>query len=321
MFNNVYLIFNPISGQGDPTTELATIRRVIEAHAQLAVLETTSDKSASELAKLAVSEGADCVIASGGDGTVSAVAGALIHNDTPLGIIPRGTANAIASAFGISNNVSIASETILNGMPTTVDIARCNNKPLMLLAGIGLEADVISQANRELKNRLGSAAYILSAFQQVRELDIFQVKLETPDRIITVSASGVTVANIAPATSVLAQGPSGIVPYDGWLDVTIFAPQGTGSAIAASYNLFQSALNRRSTQREDIGYFRCKSVKITTEPEQNVVLDGEMVGKTPVDIYCIPHGLTIMTPKSGTFDPLEKLEGLPDLEIICKEAQ
>ena len=44
-----------------------------------------------------------------------------------------------------------------------VDIASCNDKPLMLLAGIGLEADVISQANRQLKDRIGTAAYILSA--------------------------------------------------------------------------------------------------------------------------------------------------------------
>jgi YegS/Rv2252/BmrU family lipid kinase len=321
MFENIYLIFNPISGQGDPASELATIRSVIEARAELTVLETTPDKSASELAKWAVSQGADCVIASGGDGTVSEVAGELVHSDITLGIIPRGTANAIAAAFGISNNVGVASETILDGAATQVDIASCNGKPLMLLAGIGLEADVISQANRELKNRLGSAAYILSAFQQVRELDIFDVTLETPERIIKVTASGITVANIAPATSVLAQGPSGIVPYDGLLDVTIFAPEGTGSAIAASYNLFQSALNRRSTQREDIGYFRCKSVKITTEPEQNVVLDGEMAGKTPVDIYCIPHGLTLIAPKGGSFDPLEKLEGLPNLKIIYKEKE
>jgi YegS/Rv2252/BmrU family lipid kinase len=319
MFENTYLIFNPISGQGDPATELASIRSVIEAQTKLTVLETTPELSAGELAKQAVNEGADCVIASGGDGTVSEVAGQLTHSDIILGIIPRGTANAIAAAFGISNNVATASQTILDGMPTKVDIASCNGKPLLLLAGIGLEADVISQANRQLKNRLGTAAYILSAFQQVRDLDIFEVELETPDRIIKVTASGVTVANIAPATSVLAQGSSGTVPYDGLLDVTIFAPEGTGSAIAATYNLFQSALNRRSTQREDIGYLRCKAVKIKTTPEQKVVLDGEMIGTTPVDIYCIPRGLTLMAPKSGSFDPLERLEGLPNLEIIHKE--
>lgn len=319
MFNNVYLIFNPVSGQGDPGNELATIRSVIEAQCKLTVLETTPDDSAGKLAELAIAQGADCVIASGGDGTVSEVAGALVNGDVPLGIVPRGTANAIASAFGISSNVGIASENILDGIPTEVDMARCNGHPLMLLAGIGLEADVISQANRELKNRLGSAAYIISAFQQVRDLDVFKVEMETDDRIITVEASGVTVANIAPATSVLAQGSAGVVPYDGLLDVTIFAPEGTGGAIAASYNLFQSALNRRSSNREDVGYFRCKAVKITTEPEQKVVVDGEMRGTTPVEVHCITRGLTIIAPRDGNFDPLEKLEGLPKLEIKYKE--
>lgn len=319
MFKNIYLVFNPVSGQGNPQADLALIRREIEPNAALTVWETKADKPAEELAKLAVDKGADCVIASGGDGTVSAVAGELIKTDVTLGIVPRGTANAIAAAFGISNNLNEACQTILAGKPHKIDVASCNGKPLILLVGIGLEADVIAQANRQLKNKIGSAAYILSAFRQVQDLDTFKVFMETPNRTISVRASGVTVANVAPATSVLAQGPSGVVPYDGLLDVTIFAPEGTGGAIAASYNLFQTALNKQSTQREDVGYFRCSSVTITAEPEQEVVLDGEMVGPTPLEIYCIPSGLTLMTPANGNFDPLEKLEGLPELEIHHKE--
>ena len=116
MFENVYLIFNPVSGQGNPVEELATIRSVIEETIKLTVLETTPDDSAGDLAKLAVSRGADCVIASGGDGTVSTVAGALVRDHIPLGIVPRGTANAIAAAFGISNNVRVAAKTILDGV-------------------------------------------------------------------------------------------------------------------------------------------------------------------------------------------------------------
>ncbi len=319
MFSNIYLIFNPVSGQGDPDLELAFIRGEIEPSTSLTVLETTPDEPAEELAKLAVEKGADCVIASGGDGTVSAVAGALIETDVVLGIVPRGTANAIASAFSISTNINDACQTILTGNPHKIDVASCNNKPLILLAGIGLEADVISQANRQLKNKIGSAAYILSAFRQVQDLETFKVTMETSDRIISVLASGVTVANVAPATSVLAQGSASVVPYDGLLDVTIFAPEGTGGAIAASYNLFQTALNKRSTKREDVGYFRCTDVKITSDPEQEVVLDGEMIGSTPLSIHCIPDGLTVMTPSNGNFDPLEKLEGLPELEIHYKQ--
>lgn len=318
MFKNVYLIFNPVSGQGNPELELDLIKEEVEQKTSLTVLKTTPDITAEMLSQQAIEEGADCVIASGGDGTVSTVAGALIGQDAVLGIVPRGTANAIAASFDISDNVREACDTILNGVVRKVDVAKCNGKPLILLAGIGLEADVVSQANRQLKNRIGSAAYILSAFQQVRELKTFTAVMDTPDRIITVEASGVTVANVAPATSVLAQGASEVLPYDGLLDVTIFSPEGTGSAIAASYNLFQTALNKRSTQREDVGYFRCKAITITTEPEQNVVLDGEMIGTTPITVDCVANGLKLMTPKVGNFDPLEKLDGLPGLKIEHK---
>ncbi len=321
MFKNVYLIFNPVSGQGNSEEELAIIRQEIEAVSELTVLETTPEIEAQQLAEEAVRAGADCIIASGGDGTVSAAAGALIDTDICLGIVPRGTANAIAAAFGIDTDVRSACQTILNGIPRKIDMASCNGAPLMLLAGIGLEADVISQANRQLKNKIGSAAYILSAFRQVRELSFFKVELETSDKIISVEASGITVANVAPATSVLAQGPSDVLPYDGLLDITIFAPEGTGGAIAASYSLFQSALNKRSTKRQDVGYFRASSVKITTDPVQKVVVDGEIVGDTPVEIHCMEKGVTLMTPKDGgKFDPLEKLEGLPNLEIRYKDA-
>ena len=319
MFQNVYLIFNPVSGQGDAETELALIRREIGAKAPLSILETSLEESAEALAQRAIAQSADCIVASGGDGTVSAVAGAMIESDIPLGIIPRGTANAIASAFGISNNLQDACSIVLEGVSRNIDIASCNGKPLMLLAGVGLEADIIEQANRPLKNKIGTAAYILSAFKQVQDLSVFGVELETSDRIITVEAAGITVANAAPATSVLAQGPANVLPYDGLLDVTIFAPQGTGSAIAASYNLFQSALNDRSTQRSDVGYFRCTAIKVTTTPAQKVVVDGELIGTTPINVQCIPRGLTLMTPETGGVDPSEDLEGLPNLKIRYKQ--
>ncbi len=319
MFHNVYLIFNPVSGQGNPDRDRALIEDAFAcAGVPLTVLETTLERSASELAREAMNRSSDCIIASGGDGTVSVVAGELANSEVALGIIPRGTANAITAAFGISDKIEIACETVLTGIPRRIDMAACNKKPLLLLAGIGLEADVVSEANRQLKDKIGSAAYILSAFQQVQELSTFTAKLETPDRIITVEASGITVANTAPATSVLAQGPSDILPYDGLLDVTIFAPKGTGGAIAASYNLFQSALNKRSTTREDVGYFRCSAVQITTDPEQKIVLDGEMIGDTPVDIKCLPKSLTLMTPEDSIFEPRERLEGLPGLTIEDK---
>jgi diacylglycerol kinase (ATP) len=143
MPNNFYLIFNPISGQGDADAELVQIQALIEPYARLTVLQTTPDIGASELAKQAIASGADCIIASGGDGTVSVVAGELANKNIPLGIIPRGTANAIAVAFAIPTDIRGACELLISGITNTIDIAllrdqQGDQQPLLLLAGIGL---------------------------------------------------------------------------------------------------------------------------------------------------------------------------------------
>ena len=324
-FDHRYLIFNPVSGQGNAEDQLATIQTHLSDQssggAPLQVLQTTPETSAEDLTRIALQRGADCVIASGGDGTVSEVAGALVGTEVPMGIVPRGTANAIAAGFDISDNIIEACKVINTGVAREIDLACCNDRPFVLLAGIGLEADIVSQANRQLKDRIGSAAYILSAFREVREIKRFQVEMETPDRIIRVEAAGVTVANVAPATSVLAQGASDVVPFDGLLDVTIFAPEGTGGAIAASYNLFKSAVSNNPVEREDVGYFRCESLVLKADPPQNIVLDGEIVGKTPVSLRCIPKGLKLLTPEHSSIHPHEKLAGLPGLTIEEKPSK
>ena len=99
-----------------------------------------------------------------------------------------------------------------------------------------------------------------------------------------------------PPTSFLAQGPAGIIFDDGMLDVTVVAPVTTAGAIAASYHLVRTALNEAPTERDDIGYLRAKRVIIRTNPPQKVVLDGEIFGTTPIDIECIPGGLTLFVP-------------------------
>uniref|UniRef100_UPI00286E00C7 diacylglycerol kinase family protein n=1 Tax=Chamaesiphon sp. VAR_48_metabat_403 TaxID=2964700 RepID=UPI00286E00C7 len=88
------LIFNPVAGQGDPDVDLAEIESLLRPAIDLEVVVTTADCEPGELAKAAIERGAEAIIASGGDGTLSAVAAALMSTNIPLGIISRGTANA-----------------------------------------------------------------------------------------------------------------------------------------------------------------------------------------------------------------------------------
>ncbi len=298
-----HLIFNPISGQGNPDQDLALIRSILEPQIQLNVILTDPEIDPGEQAKEAMKGETDLVIASGGDGTISAVAAAVIETKIPLGVIPRGTANAFSVALGIPTNLYAACETILAGTTRVVDVARCNDVPMILLAGIGLEAETVAKADRELKNQLGVLAYLLAGAQQIATHEIFEAQIEIGCQTSSFPSAAMTVANAAPPTSILAQGWGETLVDDGLLDVTIGVRESPESTLATRLqavnslaDLFASALIKKPTSREDILCLRVPQIKISADPPQKVVVDGEIIGTTPVEIRCIPQGLTIFAP-------------------------
>ena len=314
------LIFNPVAGQGNAEQDLATIKRILEPTFDLDIQYTTPDISAGELAHKAIEKNVEMIIASGGDGTISAVAEALIKTDIPLGAIARGTANAFANALDIPDTIEAACQVIVDGATKKVDAAYCNDKPMILLAGVGFEAETVEDADREAKDRLGMLAYVLSGLKQLREFEKFTTTIETDDKVIEVEANSVTVANAAPPTSVLAQGTAGVVYDDGLLDVTIIAAETRTGAIAISYHLLQTASSNEAAERDDVGYLRTKWVKVTTDPPQKVVLDGELIGLTPIEVKCIPQSLTVFTPVDQVRQVQERLDHLPGIKITAKKS-
>ncbi|MEL6472237.1 MAG: methylglyoxal synthase [Cyanobacteria bacterium J06623_4] len=300
-----HLIFNPVSGQGNPNQDLKLIKQILEPQIQVNVICTTADTSPGQQAREAIAAGADLVIASGGDGTVSAVAEAVMQTDIPLGVIPRGTANAFSVALDIPTNLRAACETILAGTTKQVDVATCNGAPMVLLGGIGFEAETVERANREMKNRFGVLAYLLAGMQQIADQASFETEIEISEQISKFDCVAITVANAAPPTSIMAQGSGEVITDDGLLDVTIGLSPGEAQGIAARLqgvgaiaDLLTAALAKRPTQNEDILSLRVPSIKVTTVPPQKVVVDGEIIGTTPVEFQCIRQGLTVLAPIS-----------------------
>ena len=298
-----HLIFNPIAGQGNPDQDLALIKNILEPQIQLKVILTEPGIDPGKQAEEAMEGEADLIIASGGDGTVSAVAAAVMETSIPMGIIPRGTANAFSVALGVPTDIRAACETILAGTTKVSDVARCNDLPMILLAGIGFEAETVEKANRELKNQLGVLAYLVAGAQQIANQEIFEVEVEINGQITQFYSSAITVANAAPPTSILAQGWGETVINDGLLDVTISVDESSEinlvkrlQGIGVLADLFTAAIAKRPTNRDDILCLRVPQIKISANPPQKVVVDGEIIGTTPVEIKCVPQGLTIFAP-------------------------
>jgi YegS/Rv2252/BmrU family lipid kinase len=300
-----YLLFNPVAGQGDPNAELALIRSILEPQLLVSVVLTRPGSDPAEQARELVDllqarpagePGNVMIVACGGDGTVSAVAGAVAGTGIPLGVIPRGTANAFAAALGIPTDLVAACDTILAGHTHVVDAARCNDVPMILLAGLGFEAGMVDRATRELKTMLGPLAYVLAGAQQLVAQQPFQARIEIDGAVTEVQAAAITVANVAPGTSVLAQGFGQVIPDDGLLEVTIASPATRLQGLNALASLLASAVVQSPTTHPDLLCLRARRITITTDPPQKLVIDGEILEADPVTFTCRPGALTVFAP-------------------------
>lgn len=292
------LIFNPNAGQGNPNQELALIRELLSPHFFLRIHQTEPDDDLAELTQQAIARNSDLVIASGGDGTVSAIAGALINTGIPLAVIPRGTANAFAAAIGLSRFTPIRSacQAILNGYQCAVDVARCNDTPMILLAGVGYEADTVQLANDSLKEQWGVLAYLVAGWQSMNHQATFKTRIETGDEVYEFEANSITIANAAPATSVLAQGGGEVVYNDGQLDITIASAETKLQGLTTMLRMLGAAIIKTGIEQNNVVHGRAEHLWLTTDPPQKVVIDGEIVGTTPIEVTCIPAGLQVIAP-------------------------
>ncbi|HEY9664708.1 MAG TPA: YegS/Rv2252/BmrU family lipid kinase [Allocoleopsis sp.] len=292
------LIFNPVAGQGNAEAELQRIRQLLDPDLALTVQQTAKGMNPTLLAEAAIREGATLLIASGGDGTLSDVAEAVVNTNIPLGIIPRGTANSFARSLGIPQDIEAACQTIVQGHTRTVDAALCNGKLMLLLTGIGLQAEMVAKADRKTKDRLGVIAYVIAGVQQLMQLPRFQAQIKTDTEQFICETVAITIANAAPATSVLAQGAPQVIVDDGLLDITLVSPRSKWEALAAGLQLLTYALRQTARHGRKVDYRRARSIQILADPPQKVAIDGDVIGFTPAEIKCLPQSLTVLVPGS-----------------------
>jgi len=169
----VALIYNPASGQDSPRRKavvedaLALLRgEGIEAHA----LETNAPGGAGALALEAARQGCDTILACGGDGTVHEILQCLVGTDVALGVVPLGTANALAADLGLGFSPLKAVKKMLNAIPTRVPVGQIffsdaagatRSRYFTVAAGIGADALIMSRLDARMKRRFGYLLYMV----------------------------------------------------------------------------------------------------------------------------------------------------------------
>jgi diacylglycerol kinase family enzyme len=199
-----------------------------------------------------------------------------------LGIIPRGTANALAVClYGKPmrlDPIGTGCSYVVAGNTRVMDVAEVDGKHMFLLSGVGIEAGMVERADREWKRKWGPLAYIVGAMAQLGNQEPFHAELEVDGEKHAYDTASVVVANAAPISSVFAQGGGAPDFEDGLLDVTVLIGNEEGK-LPVDFETMLALLDseaRASEAFSGIRHFQGKQIKIRTVPSQKMVLDGEL---------------------------------------------
>jgi diacylglycerol kinase family enzyme len=173
----VALIYNPASGQHSANTHAAIDKALTvlrHAGVKAEALETLAPGSAGTLAEESVRRGCDTILACGGDGTVHEILQSLVGTDVALGVVPLGTANALAANLGLHSSPAKTVRKLLSANPVRVSVGKIayrdaagatQSRYFTVAAGVGADALFLSRLDPTLKRRFGYLLYLVEGFR------------------------------------------------------------------------------------------------------------------------------------------------------------
>ena len=267
---------------------------------------------AASFAREEADRGAAAVVAVGGDGTINEVLNGLAGRDTPMGIIPLGTANDFARQVGIPEDVKHAMDLILFGTPVRLDTAEVNGRRFLNVSAGGIGADATAETGAEAKDLLGPLAYAFTGLKKLVALESLPLRLESREVTREVRALLFFVGNARRSGGGMPVTPLAS-PNDGMLDVCVIEEMGRADLARLALKV------RRGEHVGEAGvlYFRTTALVMHAGEPVYVNVDGERLSATTLDYRARPRDLWLYAPEpdaeAGT-EPLlvrEEAPGLP----------
>ena len=291
---------NPAAGRGTAGRKLAGVREAFARRKySVKIAESASLEEFRCGVQGAVREGCGTLIAMGGDGTLQLLVGQVVGRDVQVGVIPTGGGNDFATALGIAKNVERAVEVIVRGKTRLVDLVRvrdANGLNAFYLGGggIGIDAEALQYANGRFAKWPGRLRYLASAIAALGGFRGVQVEAEFPGSDLERVKKLVLLAGVLNTPTLgggLRLAPEAALD-DGLLEVVMIGMLRKSEVAALIPRLLVTGELRTSR----VVRMRAAKIRLTAKKETDFQGDGELLGKTPVEIENLHRTLRVLAP-------------------------
>jgi diacylglycerol kinase (ATP) len=294
----VFVVHNPTAGREG---QLDEVRAVLASHFvpprwSSEIYETTGTDDVPAVCRAACARGASLVIMVGGDGTLVGVANGLVHSRVPLGILPLGTGNYLARALQIPLNIEEAADLLVGEHDVVeVDALRVGERYFFSNVSVGISPEIMNDTSSADKKHFGRLAYVLSMVKRLRVFHLRRYRLTLDGRSRRILAAEVLISS----TTLLQKPPFlfGLPKTlsDGRLEVYVV----TARSLFNYLRLAWDVLLRPGKHAASLSHWVARdSVRIETLRRSHLVqADGEVIGRTPVEIQLVRKAVHIIAPR------------------------
>jgi diacylglycerol kinase family enzyme len=269
------------------------------------------------MTRRAVADGCDTVFACGGDGTVHNIAQFLANTPTALGVLPIGTANALARDLGLPRKIAAATRAALNAETRRIALGRITCQDLrgvsstryfVITAGVGVDAHLFYKLQTGTKQRLGMAAYYAKAWDMWFNYAMtrFRVDYTESDSVeprealvtellaVRIRTFGGVVQELAPGASLYRNDARVILCHTA--SRLAYLAYVTGSFLRRAWKI--PGIELVYSQRVACDYVETSAEGVPSR-KIYVEADGELIGSLPAEITMVPEALTLLVPRQA----------------------
>ena len=298
-YKHISVIYNPYAGglRGARIERLARAERALKEHAEKVTKHATSGpRTAGVTAQTCLKDGADLIVAAGGDGTINEVVEGMAGCTKPLAILPAGTANVLANEIKIGGSMERAARSIPSCIAKRVPLGKLelehDTHHFLLMAGIGLDAHIVLNLDPGLKARLGKGAYWAAGMKEFgRRLEEFDVELNGEKHACSFALIS-KVRNYGGDFEIARE----VTLMDDEFEVVLFEGRNP-----FRYVLYLSGVAAKQVRKvPGVHVYRAHDVRLAPRNGDLVHLqmDGEYVGRLPARVSISPDSVTLLVPPS-----------------------